>query len=421
MGTQRVAVALLLIGPLLLFLVANPCSARQPGAAVTLDNGLARSPPLGWDSWNRFRCDVDERRIRAGADALIRSGLAAAGYRYVIVDDCWQGIRGADGRLSADPRRFPSGMRALADYVHARGLKFGLYSDAGEFSCQHRPGSRGHERQDAQEFAAWGVDYLKYDWCYTRGIDPPSAYRLMHDALAATGRPIVLSVCEWGVSKPWMWAATVGNLWRTTGDIADCFDCGPLGHESAGSGAVPMGLGVLQVLDREASLSAAAGPGHWNDPDMLEIGNGGMSATEYRAQLSLWSMLAAPLILGNDLLHMGATVRSIIANREVIAIDQDGAGIQARRLRRTGDADIWVKPLADGGRAVALLNRGRRPMRVSLASDELGAGFVGVHVRDLWAHRDLLPWPAHFSARIAGHSVLLLRLGPVRPRGPLSQ
>ena len=387
-------------------------AAFPSGEAVALDNGLARSPPMGWDSWNRFGCNVDEERIRAGADALVRSGLAAAGYRYVIVDDCWQGSRDASGRLLADARRFPSGMRALADYVHARGLKFGLYSDAGEFSCQHRPGSRGHERQDARMFADWGVDYLKYDWCYSRAIDAPSAYRRMHDALAATDRPIVLSICEWGVSAPWTWAAPVGNLWRTTGDIADCFDCGPGDQASPGSGSVPMGLGVLQVLDREASLSAAAGPGHWNDPDMLEAGNGGMSATEYRAQLSLWSMLAAPLILGNDLTHMSATVRSIVANPEVIAIDQDGASAQARRLQRSGKTEIWVKPLGDGGRAVAFLNRDRRSAKMSLASADLGPAFVGAAVRDTWAHRDLRPWPARFSVRVRGHAVLLLRLGP---------
>ena len=298
----------------------DPAAPPPPGAAWMT---LARTPPMGWNSWNKFGCDVSERLVKEMADAMVSSGLRDAGYQYIVIDDCWQVSRDADGAIVPDPERFPSGMKALADYVHAKGLKFGLYSDAGARTCQGRPGSNGYEVEDARQYAAWGVDYLKYDWCHTEGVDPKIAYPTMRDALRATGRPIVFSMCEWGRSQPWTWARGVAHLWRTTGDIEDCWSCG-------GS--------FVRILDRQVGLEKYAGPGGWNDPDMLEVGNGGMTTSEYRAHFSFWSLLAAPLMAGNDLRTMSAETRDILANRDVIAIDQDPLGAQGRRIRDDGAA-----------------------------------------------------------------------------------
>ena len=260
------------------------------------DNGLARTPPMGWNSWNKFACNVSEKLIKEMADAMVTSGMRDAGYIYLVIDDCWQIDRDAQGNILPDPQRFPSGMKALADYIHSKGLKFGLYSDAGTLTCQKRPGSRGYEFQDARQYAAWDVDYLKYDWCSTSTQNAQASYSIMRDALLKAGRPIVFSICEWGTAKPWLWARDVGNLWRTTGDIQDCWDC----KRDWG------GMGVVHILDLQDGLQSYAGPGHWNDPDMLEVGNGGMTTTEYRAHFSLWCLLASPLMAGNDLRSMPA-------------------------------------------------------------------------------------------------------------------
>ncbi len=271
-------------------------------------------------------------------------------------------------------------MKALADYVHRKGLKFGIYSDAGTGTCQNRPGGRGYEFQDARQYAAWGVDYLKYDWCNHGTQDSKASYSMMRDALAKAGRPIVFSLCEWGSTKPWLWARDVGNLWRSTGDIIDQWD----GKEKWG------GIGVVQILDLMDGIESYAGPGHWNDPDMLEVGNGGMTATEYRAHFSMWCMLAAPLMAGNDIRSMPPKSATILTNKEVIAIDQDPLGHAAERVRRDGDTEIWSRPLADGGRAVALLNRGPAETKITVAWPEIGyPERVGASVRDLWAHKDL--------------------------------
>ena len=227
--------------------------------ARALDNGLALTPPMGWNSWNKFGCDVSEKLIKEMADAVVTSGMKDAGYQYVVIDDCWQVSRDAEGTIVADPKRFPSGIKAVADYVHSKGLKFGIYSDAGTGTCQDRPGGRGYEFQDARTYAAWGVDYLKYDWCNHSTQEVKSSYAIMRDALKASGRPIVFSLCEWGVEAPWKWAGEIGNLWRTTGDITDCWNCTGWNGDS---------LGVLQILDIEAGIADAAGRGHWNDPDM---------------------------------------------------------------------------------------------------------------------------------------------------------
>ena len=386
-----------------ILLAAIMLCAVSPTNAYSLDNGLARTPPMGWNSWNKFACDVNEQLIREMADAMVTSGMKDAGYVYLVIDDCWQIDRDAQGNILPDPQRFPSGMKALADYVHSKGLKFGLYSDAGTLTCQKRPGSRGYEFQDARQYAAWGVDYLKYDWCSTGTQNAPASYSIMRDALLKAGRPIVFSICEWGTSKPWLWAKDVGNLWRTTGDIQDCWDC----KRDWG------GMGVVHILDLQDGLESYAGPGHWNDPDMLEVGNKGMTITEYRAHFSLWCILAAPLMAGNELRNMTNEVKEILTNREVIAVDQDSLGMQGRRVKRDGDREVWAKQLADGGRAVVLFNRGPKSQEISVSWTEIGyPQQIAAQVRDLWAHKDLGKLTGKFSAEVPSHGVVMVTVKP---------
>jgi alpha-galactosidase len=402
-----------------------------------LDNDAARTPPMGWNTWNKFECNVSETLVKSMADAMVDSGMKDAGYQYVVIDDCWQVSRDERGNIVADAQRFPSGIKALADYIHGKGLKFGLYSDAGEYTCQHRPGSKDHEMQDAQQYAEWGVDYVKYDWCYSAGLTQQVVYAKMRNALLATGRPMVFSICEWGTSKPATWASSVGNLWRTTGDIADAWSStgrqfGPPPNGGApgmggappagappmpaGEGPMPMnmpamGLGFVQILDQQAELASFAGPGHWNDPDMLEVGNGGMTDTEYQAHFSLWAMLSAPLIAGNDLRNMTPAIKAILTNKEIIALNQDALGYQARRLKREGDIDVWVKKLAEGGVAVALLNRGALSSSVSITRSQLGlSDGKAMSVRDLWQHKPLGALHDAFSTEVASHSVVVIKI-----------
>lgn len=367
-------------------------------------NGLALTPPMGWNSWNRFGCAINEQLVRAAADAMVSAGLREAGYTYVVIDDCWQGTRDAAGNIRPDPAKFPSGMKALGDYIHAKGLKFGLYSDAGSRTCGGFPGSRGHEFQDARTYAEWGVDYLKYDWCNTDTQDAQSSYLVMSQALQATGRPIVFSLCEWGNSRPWLWARNIGNLWRTTGDIADMWD---------GMHANGYSMGLLRIVDMQAELAPFAGPGHWNDPDMLEVGNGGMTDSEYRAHFSLWSIMAAPLIAGNDLANMSAATKAILLNREVIAVDQDPLGVAGTRIWKEDDAEIWARPLKGGGRAVVLFNRGTTPRRIEVTWEQLHypAG-LPARLRELWRHQDIGTARGRTGAMVPGHAVVMLTIKP---------
>jgi alpha-galactosidase len=377
-------------------------------AARAWDNGVALTPPMGWNSWNKFGCNVSEEMIKSMTDAMVTSGMKDAGYQYVVIDDCWQVSRDENGFIVADPQRFPSGMKALADYVHAKGLKFGLYSDAGTKTCAGRPGSQGHEFQDAMQYARWGVDYLKYDWCNTGTRNAQEAYATMRDALAATGRPIVFSMCEWGTAKPWQWAQNVGNLWRTTGDISDHWE----GKKKWDDGSC-CSMGMLDIVDAQVGLEGAAGPGHWNDPDMLEVGNGGMTNLEYRAHFSFWAMLAAPLIAGNDLRSMAPEIKAILTNKEVIAVNQDVLGMQGRRIRKDGDKEVWMKQLKDGSRAVILFNRGKEETEVSVAWTELGyPEHLSASVRDLWAGKDLGKATGKFSAKVASHEALVVKVTP---------
>jgi alpha-galactosidase len=371
--------------------------------ALALDNGLAKTPPMGWNSWNKFACDVSESLIREMADAAVTSGMKDAGYQYIVIDDCWQVGRDDSGNIMPDAKRFPSGMKALADYIHSKGLKFGIYSDAGTGTCQNRPGGRGYEFQDARQYAEWGVDYLKYDWCNHSTQNSQASYSIMRDALAKSGRPIVFSLCEWGSTQPWLWAENVGNLWRSTGDIQDKWD----------SGKKNDGLGVVQILDLNNGLASYAGPGHWNDPDMLEVGNGGMTATEYRSHFSMWALMAAPLISGNDLRSMTAETHDILTNKEVIAVDQDPLGIQGHRVKKDGDSEIWAKQMQDGSRAVVLLNRSSSAATIHVKWTDIGyPGSVAASVRDLWAHKDLGTKTGDYTATVPSHGVAMILVKP---------
>ena len=362
---------------------------------------LARTPPMGWNSWNKFACNVSEELIRETADAMVASGMRDAGYQFVVIDDCWQIARDSSGTIVADPERFPSGMKALADYVHSKGLKFGLYSDAGMLTCQRRPGSRGYEFQDARTYAAWGVDYLKYDWCAHGSQNAEASYQLMRRALDQAGRPIVFSICEWGSNKPWLWAQGIGHLWRTTGDITACFDCDQRGY------------GFARILDMQVGLESSAGPGGWNDPDMLEVGNEGLTAVESRAHFSLWAILAAPLMAGNDLRSMTAETRDILTNGEVIAVNQDSLGRQGRKVRDDGDLEVWVRELADGSRAVALFNRSTTAADIAVRWPEIGyPASLEAQVRDLWAHRDVGRARGAYRANVPAHGAVMVRITP---------
>ncbi|MEZ0050763.1 hypothetical protein ABIA30_001761 [Mycobacterium sp. MAA66] len=316
---------------------------------------LAATPPMGWSSWNAFGCGINEQLVRETADAMVASGMAAAGYHYVDVDDCWMApVRGSEGRLQADHQRFPSGIKALADYVHSRGLKFGIYSSAGLATCEGRPASLHHEAVDAQTFADWGVDLLKYDNCYATEEPAVERYRAMARALRNTGRQILYAICEWGYNRPWQWAAASGgHTWRTTPDIADNWRT------------------VMAILDRQVPLAPYSGPNGWNDMDSLEIGNGGMSTEEDRAHLSLWALLNAPLIAGNDLRSMSPTTQAMLTNPEVLAIDRDWAGTQGHLAGSDGVHQVWTKPLSTGGVAVVFLNRDRHPAVIATTAQIL--------------------------------------------------
>ncbi len=372
------------------------------------DNGVALTPPMGWNSWNKFGCNVSEDLLKSMADGMVASGMKDAGYQFVVIDDCWQVSRDADGNIVVDAQRFPSGMKPLGDYIHSKGLKFGIYSDAGEKTCAGRPGSMGHEYQDALMYAKWGVDYLKYDWCHTGKRNAEEAYSTMRDALKATGRPIVFSMCEWGTAKPWLWAQDTGNLWRSTGDIVDKWS-----SKRKWPDGTCCELGMLDILDLQVGLDSFAGPGHWNDPDMLEVGNGGMTTAEYRAHFSLWCIMAAPLIAGNDLRSMTPEIKEILTNKEVIAINQDALGREGTRIWKDGDREVWSKQLKDGSRAVVLLNRGATVSEITLPWETIGyPASVSANVRDLWAHKDLGKSTGKFSANVESHAVVVVTIKP---------
>jgi len=395
-------------------LTAIICTLLLTGVKAQKFENLAQTPPMGWNSWNKFACNVDENMIRGIADAMVSSGMKDAGYEYVVIDDCWQVNRDSLGFIVADPKRFPSGIKALADYVHSKGLKFGIYSCAGSKTCAGRPAGRGHEFQDALQYAKWGVDYLKYDWCNTDKLNAAGAYMTMRDALYAAGRPIVFSICEWGSNKPWLWGPEMGNLWRTTGDITNCFDC----IKDHGFWAAN---GVLAILDLQEGLRKYAGPGHWNDPDMLEVGNG-MSVNEDRAHFTLWCMLAAPLIAGNDIRSMKPETSAILTNKEVIAINQDALGIQGFKQEAKDSLEIWLKPLVNDQWALCILNRGKTDKPFSLdwktfsVTDSLSnrslntTGALTYKIRDVWQHKELGETNKPLKTVVPAHDVMCVKL-----------
>ncbi len=399
-------------------ILAVACLLAPTATRAQRFENVAPTPPMGWNSWNKFGCDVNEKMLRETADMLVESGMRDAGYKYLVIDDCWHGERDSLGFIHENPDLFTSGMKALADYIHARGLKFGIYSSAGFKTCAGRPAGRGHEYQDALTYASWDVDYLKYDWCYTQGLKAEGAYMTMRDALYAAGRPIVLSLCEWGSNKPWLWGAKMGQLWRTTGDISAQF-AGMMDHGTWKS------LGVLAILDLQDTLRTYAGPNSWNDPDMLEVGNG-MSVSEDRAHFTMWCMLAAPLMAGNDLRSMSKETREILMNPEVIAIDQDPLGIQALKYAMNGEVHTWVKPLTDGKWAFCFLNRGEAevPLAVNWASfkitDDLSGKTIDLQqdsytLRDVWAKKDLGTTDKVSKVNLGGHDVFCVVLTPAKP------
>jgi alpha-galactosidase len=375
--------------------MAPPARIDPPALRDLPDNGLARTPPMGWNSWNHFAERVDDRVVREAADAMVKSGMAAAGYVYINIDDTWEAGRDAQGAIVPNAK-FPD-MKALSAYVHSKGLKLGIYSSPGPLTCGGYEGSYGHEMQDARTYASWGIDYLKFDWCSAgriyKQVDLQAVYQKMGQALEECGRPIVFSLCEYGMVDVWKWATKVsGNLWRTTGDISDNWKS------------------MANIGFNQGRLAPYAGPGHWNDPDMLEVGNGGMSAEEYRSHFSLWCMLAAPLMAGNDLSSMTAETRDILTNRDVIAIDQDPLGREATRLSEKGGMEIWTRPLADGGIAVALFNRNPDEGSAGFSWADVGLGAAPASVRDLWKHESVAPKETGFQALVPGHGVVVLRV-----------
>ncbi len=377
---------------LILFLLGSNLLAQKK-------TNVAPTPPMGWNSWNYFACDVNEDMIKEMADAMVESGMADAGYEYINIDDCWQIDRDENGKIVADPDRFPNGIKALADYVHSKGLKFGLYSDAGRLTCEERPGGLGYEKIDAETYQEWGVDYLKYDWCHHGLHKAKKLYPVMAAELAKLDRPIVFSICNWGWGKPWKWGGEIGHLWRTTPDIKACFDCGGFFR-----------LSVLKILDKQVGLEKYAGPDAWNDPDMLEVGNGDLTDDENKAHFSLWCILAAPLIAGNDLRNMPKDVIEVLTNKEAIAIDQDPLGKQGYKYKDKKDFEVWIKPLENDEWAVCLLNRSEEKMDINFNWQKELNLKKEYTVRDLWKHQDIGKSSESYQYELPSHAVLFVRL-----------
>ncbi len=377
----------------------RPAAVSLPMPTATVKyNGTAKTPPMGWNSWNKFRNQVSDKMVREMADAIVKSGMRDAGYIYVNIDDTWESAgRDANGNITTN-NKFPD-MKALSDYVHGKGLKLGIYSSPGPRTCAGYLGSYQHEEQDAKTYAAWGIDYLKYDWCSASQVydntqaTMAAAYSKMGTALLNSGRTIVYSLCQYGNLDVGEWGEKVGgNLWRTTGDIGDRW-------------ASMENIGFKLQPGREKF----AGPGHWNDPDMLEVGNGGMTDTEYRTHMSLWCLLASPLLAGNDIRDMKPSIADILMNKEVIAVDQDKLGKQGVRIAQEGAVEVWAKPLADGGHAVGLFNRGDAAAKVTAKWSDIG--IKGSHkVRDLWKHADLGKVADQYAAEVPSHGVVMIKI-----------
>ncbi|GAB2284972.1 Alpha-galactosidase 1 [Dionaea muscipula] len=348
---------------------------HDPYRRYLLANGLGMTPPMGWNSWNHFACNISESMIRETADAIVSTGLSKLGYKYVNIDDCWAELnRDAEGYLVAKKSTFPSGIKALADYVHSKGLKLGIYSDAGYYTCSKAmPGSLNHEEQDARTFASWGIDYLKYDNCNNGEIKPTLRYPVMTRALMNSGRQIFFSLCEWGDMHPALWGFPVGNSWRTTNDISDNW------------------ASMVSRADMNEYYADLARPGGWNDPDMLEVGNGGMTKDEYIVHFSIWAISKSPLLIGCDVRNLTVDTMEIIGNSEVISVNQDPLGIQAKKVRMEGDLEVWAGPLSGYRVALLLVNRGSTlPDNITAHWDDIGIPPKSVvRARDIWRHKYL--------------------------------
>ncbi|MBS7233122.1 glycoside hydrolase family 27 protein [Flavobacterium psychroterrae] len=380
--------------------------------------GLAMTPPMGWNSWNTFGTGIDEKLVKETADIMVSSGMAAAGYNYIVLDDGWMTReRDANGDLIPDPVKFPNGMKAVIDYVHSKGLKFGLYNCAGTQTCAGYPGTRGYEYQDARFYAKLGIDFLKYDWCNTQGITAKEAYTTMSNALKTAGRPIVFSLCEWGDNQPWEWGKPVGNLWRISGDIYPCFDC-EFKHEEGNWSS----WGFMKIVEMRKDIRKYSGPDHWNDFDMMEVGNE-MNDIEDKSHFSMWCMMASPLVAGNDFRKMSKETLAILTNKELIAVDQDKLGIQGFKYSAEDGLEIWVKPLSNGNWAVTFLNRSEVPKKVNfdwkkhiIKDTDFGyeANFSKAFfkLKDLWKNKEIGTTKKNFTADIAPHDVITLRLIP---------
>lgn len=395
-------------------MMATSAFAQQP-TATTERGKLAPTPPMGWMTWNMFKGDISEQLIKEIADAMVESGLRDAGYKYVFIDDLWQGGRDNRNNIIPDPKKFPNGIKALADYVHSKGLKLGIYSDAAQLTCGGCTASYGFEEQDARTFASWGVDYLKYDYC-NAPEDSATArlrYKTMADALSKSGRDIVLGICEWGQRNGEEWCEHVGGqLWRTSSDVRDMW------KDIVNQG----GVGILDIINVTAPLSKQVRHGQWPDMDMLVVGlNGkggpssdlggvGCTYTEYQTQMSMWCMMSSVLALSNDLRHLTPEGKRILLNKEIIAIDQDPLGKAAERVVNEAGHQVFVRPLANGSHAVAILNSGDKAQRLSVSFKQLG--LTGKYtVRDVWQHRDIARGATKWGGKVQAHEtkVFVLR------------
>jgi len=375
------------------------CAVNAFEVHYGLNNGLGRTPQMGWNSWNHFGCGINQNLIHSTIDSIISTGLSKAGYIYVNMDDCWAGWRDSNGIIHPDNQTFPQGVAPLAAYAHSKGLKFGLYSDAGSNTCAGRPGSLHYETNDANTYASWGVDYLKYDNCNNENIPPETRYPIMRDALNKTGRPIFYSMCEWGVDDPATWAPNVGNSWRTTGDISDNWSR------------------MTSRIDKNDLVWKYAAPGGWNDPDMLEVGNGGMSDTEYTSHFSLWCLAKAPLLIGCDITKMSTATYNILTAPEVISINQDPLGVQGHKVNITagngGNLEVWAGPLSGGATAVILFNRSNVQATITALWSNVGVNSgTSCTVRDLWARKDVGSFTNEYSASVPSHGVVFVKLTP---------
>ncbi|KAA8521005.1 hypothetical protein F0562_011707 [Nyssa sinensis] len=390
------------------FFLSSTAAARQMMNRMTsragdqirrnlLANGLGLTPQMGWNSWNHFHCNIEEKLINETADGMVSTGLAALGYEYINLDDCWAELnRDSKGNLVPNASTFPSGIKALADYVHSKGLKLGIYSDAGVQTCSNTmPGSLGYEEQDAKTFASWGIDYLKYDNCNNNNISPKERYPKMSKALLNSGRSIFFSLCEWGLEDPATWAEAVGNSWRTTDDIGDNWES------------------MTLRADQNDKWASYAGPGGWNDPDMLEVGNGGMTIAEYRSHFSIWALAKAPLLIGCDIRSMDNVTYELLSNNEVIAVNQDKLGVQGKKVKKDGDLEVWGGPLSNERVALVLWNRGASKANITADWSDIGLEpTTVVEARDLWAHSTEMSLKGQLTASVDSHDCKMYVLTP---------